>query len=81
MYHAMMREDDYGLQALILPRAQVHIFRHGERVIRSVKGPLRSVERTAVEQAVAYVEQNEQGDCERAAALLDVAGFEVTLVR
>jgi hypothetical protein len=76
----MKREDDYGLQALILPRAQVHIFRHGERVIRSVQGPLRSAERMAVEQAVACVEQNAPGNWDQAAALLDVAGFEVTLV-
>ena len=79
--HAMMREDEYGLQALILPRAQVHIFRCGDRIFCSVKGALRSAERNAVEQAVAYVEQNAPGDCERAIVVLDVAGFEVTLVR
>ena len=77
----MTREDDYGLQALILPRVQVHIFRTGDRIIHSVKGALRSAERNAVEQAVAYVEQNAPGDCERAIAVLDVVGFEVTLVR
>ena len=77
----MTREDDYGLQALILPRVQVHIFRTGDRIIHSVKGALRSAERNAVEQAVACVEQNAPGDCERAIAVLGVAGFEVTLVR